>query len=313
MKKSKILLTIIVSAVVLALTFSFVSCKKDNNPTGQKMNIQEIYSKNIVASLGLLNNSMQESKVNLAGRRLASRQLLAENVPNIDFDELTEFVKGISSLVQDMENKFVIETSDKAEYETKITYHGQSIDGNDELYVIYYNETPVNQAQDDDDDDDDKYDKDNDNLDEVETTLRGVAYVGTNEYQVTGSKKIEKDEVEIELQIRFDQQNYVEICQEKENGEVEYEYEIVKNGNTVREFGLEFKTKNERTVIEIEEEVNGTERKIEIEGTANSNKLKIEVEINDTKQEFTCETFTKESGEIGYRFTNLETNQVVEK
>ncbi len=314
MKKTKKFLTILVMIVGILATVILVACKKNtqtddepNNPSNQPTNMQEVYTTNIVASLGLLSNVVKDENVNLVNRKMsASRMLLANTtpMPEVDYDELVEYVKGLSSLVQDIENKFEVTESDKTEYATKIVYHGQDMEGKDETYVIYYNELPV-QTQDDDDDDD----KD---LDEVETTLTGVAYVGTKEYTVTGSKEIEQDEVEIELQIRYDRANYIEISQEKENGEIEYEYEVVKNNQTVKEFGVEFKTRDNRTSIEIEEEVNGLEREIEIYQTS-EDKLMIEVKDNKTTQNFVCQTFTKEDGTLGYRFTNQQTNEVVEK
>jgi len=310
MKKAKNFLVILVVVVGILATMVLVACKKDrqtgnesNNSGSKQTNMQEVYTTNIVASLGLLSNVVKEEKVNLVNRKMsASRMLLANTtpMPGVDYDELVEYVKGLSSLVQDIENKFIVTESDKTEYATKIVYHGQDMEGKDETYVIYYNELPI-QTQDDDKD-----------LDEVETTLTGVAYVGTKEYIVTGSKEIEQNEVEIELQIKYNQDNYIEISQEKENDEIEYEYKVVKNNQMVKEFGVEFKTRDNRTSIEIEEEVNGLEREIEIYQTS-EDKLMIEVKDNKTTQKFVCQTFTKEDGTVGYRFTNQQTNEVVEK
>ncbi len=39
----------------------------------------------------------------------------------------------------------------------------------------------------------------------------------------------------------------------------------------------------------------------------------IEVKNNESSQTFACQTFTKEDGTIGYRFTNQKTNEVIEK
>lgn len=340
MKKTKQILLLFVVAIGIFATIMLVACQKDKQPdnepshSGDKQTtMQEVYTTNIVASLGLLSNVVNEEKTNLVNKNVAApRMLLANTTPtsDVDYDELVEYVKGLSSLVQNIEDKFEVVESDKTEYATKIVYHGQDMEGKEETYVIYYNEVPLQTQDVDDDHDDDKDDdydddkdddfdddKDNDfdddkDLDEVETTLTGVAYVGTKEYTVTGSKEIEQDEVEIELQIRYDRANYIEISQEKENGEIEYEYAIVKNNRTVKEFGVEFKTRNNRSSVEIEEEVNGLEREIEIYQT-NEDKLMIEVKDNKSNQTFVCQTFTKEDGTVGYRFTNQQTNEVIEK
>ena len=149
----------------------------------------------------------------------------------------------LNNRLDDIENKFVVEESDKDLYETKITYNGQGLDNEEQTYIIYYKETIVN-------DDDKGKDKD-----EVETTLEGIAIVDGQEYKVFGEKEVEKDELEIELEIIFDKDNYVKISQEKENNKTEYEYEVVKNGRTVNEFEMEFKQKNGKMVIEIEKEM----------------------------------------------------------
>lgn len=302
MKKKKIVVSIFVSIVVLVSVVTLIACQKKNK-TDNTLNMQELYSTNIVASLGLLNHTIEDNTENLKSSTTTTKftHVAETTLSEIDFDTLIEFVKGMSSLVHQVENQFQISTSDKPEYSTKIIYHGQNMEGKEEIYTIYYNEVPVNEQD------------RNQDLDEVETQLSGVAYAGDREFKVMGSKEVEQDEIEIELQIQYDNQNYVEISQEKENGEIEYEYKIVKNGQTIREFELEFKTENDKTSIEICEELNGVKSEIEIEATNTPEKLKITIEINHVKEEWICETISASSGEIQYQFTNTKTNQIVIK
>lgn len=180
------------------------------------MSIKDIYSQNIVASIGFLDNQLETNTVNLSSQRGGNQKVLLTKQFELDFNELANFVKSMATIVDDIENKFVVEESDKDLYETKITYNGQGLDNEEQTYIIYYKETIVN-------DDDKGKDKD-----EVETTLEGIAIVDGQEYKVFGEKEVEKDELEIELEIIFDKDNYVKISQEKENNKTEYEYEVVK-------------------------------------------------------------------------------------
>ena len=264
------------------------------------MSIKDIYSQNIVASIGLLDSQLETSKVNVSTQKEVNQKMLLTNTTEIDFNELVSFVKSMATFVDDMENKFVVEVSDKDAFETKITYNGQGLDKEEQTYMIYYKETIVNDK-----------DKDKDK-DEVETTLEGIAIVDGQEYQVFGKKEVEQDELEIELEIIFDKDNYVKISQEKENNETEYEYEIVKNGKTVNEFEMEFKEKNGKITVEIEKEINGKKEKIEVKGSDNRNTIKIEIELNEIKSKFLCEYFTKEDGSNSYVFTNIENGEKIE-
>jgi hypothetical protein len=298
MKKNKLFLSIISVLGLGLLSVAVISCKKTfpNN----SMSIKDIYSQNIVASIGLLDSQLETSKVNVSTQKEVSQKMLLTNTTEIDFNELVSFVKSMATFVDDMENKFVVEESDKDAYETKITYNGQGLDKEEQTYMIYYKETIVN----DNDKDKDK--------DEVETTLEGIAIVDGQEYQVFGKKEVEQDELEIELEIIFDKDNYVKISQEKENNETEYEYEIVKNGKTVNEFEMEFKEKNGKITVEIEKEINGKKEKIEVKGSDNRNTIKIEIELNEIKSKFLCEYFTKEDGSNSYVFTNIENGEKIE-
>ena len=298
MKKSKLFLLIISMLGLGLVSMMVISCKKTF--TNHSMSIKDIYSQNIVASIGFLDNQLETNTVNLSSQRGGNQKVLLTKQFELDFNELANFVKSMATIVDDIENKFVVEESDKDLYETKITYNGQGLDNEEQTYIIYYKETIVN-------DDDKGKDKD-----EVETTLEGIAIVDGQEYKVFGEKEVEKDELEIELEIIFDKDNYVKISQEKENNKTEYEYEVVKNGRTVNEFEMEFKQKNGKMVIEIEKEINGKKEKIEVKDSNNNNKIKIEVEFSEIQSKFLCEYLTKEDGSNYYLFTNIDNGEKIE-
>lgn len=298
MKKNKLFLLMILVVGLGLISTIVVSCNKINDTN--TMSIKDIYSTNIITSVGLLNHQLESNKENLSYQGNTEQKMLLANTSEIDFNELAGFVKSMATIVNDIENKFVVEESDRPEYETKIMYNCQGLNGEEQTYIIYYKETIVN-------------DKDkNKDKDKVETTLEGIALVDDKEYQVFGKKEVEEDELEIKLKIVFDEKNYVKISQEKETNEVEYEYKVVENGRTTHEFEMEFKEKNGKMVVEIEQEINGQKEKIEVKQSENKNKIKIEVEFNGIKSTFLCEYLTKEDGTNYYIFTNTENGEKVE-
>ena len=105
MKKNKLFLSIISVLGLGLLSVAVISCKKTfpNN----SMSIKDIYSQNIVASIGLLESQLETSKVNVSTQKEVSQKMLLTNTTEIDFNELVSFVKSMATFVDDMENKFV--------------------------------------------------------------------------------------------------------------------------------------------------------------------------------------------------------------
>ena len=83
--------------------------------------------------------------------------------------------------------------------------------------------------------------------DEVEYAIDALAVIDGVEYEVFGKKEVETEEdgqeVEIKFIVKLDEGNYVSIEQEIEDNEIEYKYDIYKNGR--RESSLKFETEEE--------------------------------------------------------------------
>ena len=97
--------------------------------------------------------------------------------------------------------------------------------------------------------------------DEIEYQINALAVIDGVEYEVRGSKEVESDyyetEVEIEFVVKLDDYNYVKIKQEIENNELEYKYTVYQNGRKQTSMSFESEVEGENTVVKLTTEENG--------------------------------------------------------
>ena len=116
-----------------------------------------------------------------------------------------------------------------------ITYKDITLQSN--TFEMHFNETIIEDKDDDDDDDwDDRHEKDDQ---EQESFIEGIVVVGENEYPMRGMKELENDEFEVEFRYILGENSYIEVKQEKELGESEFEYTVVENGRKTLDYSLE--------------------------------------------------------------------------
>ena len=93
---------------------------------------------------------------------------------------------------------------------------------------------------------------------EVSTKLEGIMVVGSDIFDVYGEREFETEGNESESSIEFttksktNPNNFIKISQEVENNEVEFEYEIYKDGIKVSESEFEIEQEKNHTVVELE-------------------------------------------------------------
>lgn len=93
---------------------------------------------------------------------------------------------------------------------------------------------------------------------EVSTKLEGIMVVGGDVFDVYGEREFETEGNESESSIEFttksktNPNNFIKISQEVENSEVEFEYEIYKDGVKVSESEFEVEQEKNHTVVELE-------------------------------------------------------------
>ena len=87
-----------------------------------------------------------------------------------------------------------------------------------------------------------------DKEDEVEYEINALAVIDGVEYEVFGKKEVETEEdgeeVEIKFVIKLDENNFVSVEQEIEEDEVEYQYNVYKNGRKVSSLNFESEEEN---------------------------------------------------------------------
>ena len=169
-----------------------------------------------------------------------------------------------------------------------VTY--QDINSIKNTFVMYYNETILN---------DDDHDED-----EQESYIEGIIKIDDQIYQMRGEKEIEQDEFEISFTYRLDEQTYVIVEQEIEGEKTEFQYEIVKNGESIYEYSLE--VKRHSVELEVENQTIG-EKEMEFYLFEKDGKTLIKAEVEDNEQEYEIlfeKVIDVETGNVNYIVIN---------
>ena len=217
--------------------------------------------------------------INLLGGSSASPLGLRKTSPSISptiYDEAAEEIlsgiEGVASIVNFNPQSIQESASDREGYAKLYTITLSSIEGDSETYSLYFNETTRTN---------------NEGRDEVETitTLKGLAIKDGVEYTLSGKRTVEtegrEEETELELRISVDNLNYVDISQEMEFLENEYEYKLVEGGRTIKEEEFEIEQgRNGMLAVTLEREIQGQEFEITVlsnEGTIIGAMVEVEI------------------------------------
>lgn len=271
-KTKKLFVGLICACSLLVLSLGVVGCGKSTD-SKTFSSAAEAYAFGAVSSIKLLSaNTTSESEQNEAN----AENSYARNVPTneqITFaqrvDEYVDVVDGFiggSSPVKIQE-----ESLTDAEYSTKVTTDITHLSGQKDSFVMYYNETVPTEDDRKTDDDDDF---------EVNTRLSGIVEFGGQTYSLRGEKEVEQDEIEINLEIKIDDANYVIIQTETENGEQEYGYEVYSNGQKVEELSLEIEIEQNEVEVELFVAVNGETQSFKFEKETENNITEIKINCN---------------------------------
>lgn len=222
-----------------AITLASCGNEKANNSTTETNNAKfaTMYDYSAISGINMLN----------------SNDAIARQSKNLTDEQKNKVITNLE-IVENLIGGGIVKseevTSDRPEYQTMYTITVKNMDGTDEVYTYYYNETIIKDHDDDDDDDfDDFFERD----DEQESRLEGIVIMDDVEYQMLGEKEIENDEMEMKFKISLDNDTYVKIEQEKENNEEEYQYTKYQNGRKVYETEMEVEEKNHKTEFKFKE------------------------------------------------------------
>lgn len=229
-------------------------------------------------------------------RRVASEEEVADKV--FSYLDLMDSVLSYEPIGMEAE------TSDREEFEKKISVSLKTLDLTTENYVLYYNFTLEKEEH-----------------DEKEYRLTGLAYQGETEYVLEGTYEEEQDgdehEQELELKMKLDDDNYVKISQEREDEESEYAFKVIRNGIEQSKVKLEIEQEEKKgTEVSLKEENPDGERKIKFSREKENDEeiIRIKIEENGKKTKAKIRVVTDPETESKlYELVFEETGEIYHK
>lgn len=285
MKKTLFGLVVIIAALVL------VACGSDKNK--EEVEEKDLYAMSVVGSI---------NDINIQSMGLFSRNEINEI-------ENKEHLELMLNMLNDETYTSELVESDKEEFEYLL-----KIELNGELYSYYYNEELLKSEIEEDEDEFEE---------EKEFRIDGLILVGDLEYTVKGFKTIEteedtkdgefQDELELELKISLNEDNYSIIKYEVENEtdavskeeEKELKFKTYVDGKKVSEMEIDFEVENDKTEIKLELKEGNNEYKYKFKNKSEKQAI-IEFEIKTSekteKGKINVNIVVDEMGNIRYEF-----------
>ena len=309
MKKKNTAIVAILT-LMLAMSALLTACILDTDPSpdkntngGTQSGIGEMgnYTTNsgLVAmsatSSALILDEMQ-SNTALAAALSNDSSLEGQQLTEAEIEEVKAQLAVLENYMGD--NALSIEQGVPAEddeyygvYEVKMTVSTKNLEGEAQVYTMYFNQTETGNKT--------EVDKDghkDESLWEYETeqafALEGIVISGDNVYEMVGKKEVEtetedgvtENETSYEMTVRGANGEYIVFEQsfEEEEGESEqkYEYRIFnENRELVKRFELEFETENNEQEIEMKSYENGEMFQCKYEKKTRNGKDYIEAEV----------------------------------
>lgn len=251
-KKSKFIAIIAVITLCLPLAFLLTACagtKKQVNT-----NSKEMYALSAMSSAIYLQHEQEQTSAVKSMKAVKLAQAQADKPANITDEDLAGTENCLTMFGDVIKNNGFTQTVEKntnlseelGKYNFVMTISIPNL-SNTNTYKLYYDEI-VTETQVEIEDEETET--------EISTTLEGVLIANETHFKVEGKKTIETEgnetEYSIEFKTYFDENNYVVVEQSSENNELEYEYEIYKNGVKVQKIEIEFEKENDKTELEFE-------------------------------------------------------------
>lgn len=244
----KFLTLIVSSAMCVPMAFGIAGCnKKDKN-----INIvaKDVYALSAVSGATYLKE--MENSTSLTSKITATTR--PAHFSNADTNNLKNSIQMFNQILLDdtltQQTTLTPETDPYFEtYNFVMNISVPNTNGGVDEFKMYYNETET------------KTNKEIEDASlevEVSTKLEGIMIVSGDVFDVYGEREFETEGNESETSIEFttksktNPNNFIKISQEVENNEVEFEYEIYKDGIKVSESEFEVEQEKNHTVVELE-------------------------------------------------------------
>ena len=264
MKQLKILLPVLAIGMLTGCQFNNDNLSSNNQGGGITQNDRNVYAFEAITSVGLLTTLDTNQTVQPIKKAAADETLISQIKDYLPTVEAALYNQSL------MTNSEVL-PSDRDGYQTKVVISYTDIAMTNQSITMYYNETLM-QDYDDDDDWDDQ---------EEEYRIDGLIIVNDNEYKMFGEKELDQDEYEISFTYQVDEDSYVKVEQEIENDESEFNYTVINNRRKVYEYSLEIE--NNEVELEVKDRNLGVE-KMEFKFINRNNKTLIIAEIRKASQ-----------------------------
>lgn len=249
-KKSKFIAIIAAITLCLPLALLLTAC----GGTKKQVNSKEMYALSAISSAIYLQQEQEQISAVKSMKAVPLAQTLADKPANITDEDLAGTESCLTMFGDIIKNNGFTQVVEKntnlseglKNYNFVMTISIPHL-SNTNTYKLYYDEIDTETQVEIEDEETET---------EISTTLEGVLIANETHFKVEGKKTIETEgnntEYSIEFKTYFDENNYVVVEQSSENNELEYEYEIYKNGVKVQKIEIEFEKENNKTELEFE-------------------------------------------------------------
>lgn len=249
-KKLKFIAIIAAITLCLPLALLLTAC----GLTKKQVNSKEMYALSAMSSAIYLQQEQEQISAVKSMKAVTLAQTLADKPANITDEDLAGTESCLTMFGDIIKNNGFTQIVEKntnlseglKNYNFVMTISIPHL-SNTNTYKLYYDEIDTETQVEIEDEETET---------EISTTLEGVLIANETHFKVEGKKIIETEgnntEYSIEFKTYFDENNYVVVEQSSENNELEYEYEIYKNGVKVQKIEIEFEKENDKTELEFE-------------------------------------------------------------
>lgn len=227
-RKMTILPKMVLSLIVLSMILFFV-IKFSNHPFIPVQKPQEVV--------------LTDVKKKIAYQTIGCYSLIESTtlqkfaVSTVDYDAIKREIENYIILAQNYlemnKTEIKLYESDRSAY----AYMYHIVTERDDIW-FYFNETSEKQT---------------DDIDEVSSKIEGILCMNQAEYFVRGEKVVEEGEIETTLAIVISSDQYIEVSQEIENRENEYEFVQYQNGKKTKKLEIEIKEEENCQKVSIQD------------------------------------------------------------
>lgn len=244
----------IIASIILCLPLSLILTACGGPKKQVNTNSKEMYALSAISSAIYLQQGQEQSSVVQSMKAVKLAQTQTDKPANITDEDLAGTESCLTMFGDIIKNNGYTQTVEKntdsseelKKYNFVMTISIPNL-SNIGTYKLYYDEIATETQVEIEDEETET---------EISTTLEGVLIANEAHFKVEGKKTIETEGNNTEYSIEFitylDENNYVVVEQSSENNELEYEYEIHKNGVKVQKIEIEFKKENDKTELEFE-------------------------------------------------------------